>query len=130
VFLHCDRSTDEDTFAAMTDGLAGNVTVLPRQDTAWATWGIVAAELAGYRTALERTNATHVALLSGSDYPLASTEAIQAFLQERLGQSVAWSSPFPDLRWGRSGGFARVRYRHRALGRRMIRIPGTETTAR
>src|SRR6478609_4546560 len=62
VFLHCDAGTPDDVFATMTSGLPERVVVLDRLDTGWAKWENVAAELAGYRAALQMTDATHVAL--------------------------------------------------------------------
>jgi len=123
VFLHCDASTPDEVFAAMATDLPARCTVLERISTGWARWGIVAAELEGYRAALDGTDATHVALMQGSDYPLASTAAISATLEGYRDRSIAMIEPLPYLGWGRSGGFARLRYRHWAYRRHMLRLP-------
>ncbi|WFR66460.1 hypothetical protein P9139_16845 [Curtobacterium flaccumfaciens] len=80
VLLHCDAGTPDDVFAAMTADLPGRVQVLPRMRTGWAKWENVAAEVAGYRAALASTDAGHVAVLTGSDYPLASADEIAGLL--------------------------------------------------
>jgi Core-2/I-Branching enzyme len=123
VFLHCDRNTPDEVFAAMTADLPDRCVLLDRLPTGWAKWDAVAAELAGYRAALAATDATHVALLSGADYPLAATTEISAFLAQHRGRSIALYLPMPQRRWGRSGGFARLRYRHLAWRKHMLRLP-------
>jgi hypothetical protein len=123
VFLHCDRSTPADTFLAMVDRLPPHCTVLPRMATGWAKWENVTAEIEGYRAALATTEASHVAVLTGSDYPLASSAAIDSLMAAHEGRSFATYHPLPYGRWGRSGGFDRLRYRHWAYRKRMIRLP-------
>ncbi|ROQ39580.1 core-2/I-Branching enzyme [Frondihabitans sp. PhB188] len=123
VFLHCDPSTPDDAFAEMTRGLAERAVVMPRIKTGWARWENVEAELQGYRAALATTDATHVAVLTGTDYPLASSDEISELLGEHAGTSFALIDPLPHPEWGRSGGFDRLRYRHWAWRKRMIRLP-------
>jgi hypothetical protein len=123
IFLHIDARTPDTTFAAMTADLPSRCTVLERTSTPWAQWGIVSAELEGYRAALDATDAAHIALLSGSDYPLASAREIADFLEEHSGESFAKVNELPFALWGRSGGLARLRYRHWAFGKRMLRLP-------
>ncbi|SDT19605.1 Core-2/I-Branching enzyme [Friedmanniella luteola] len=122
VFLHCDISAPEAVFAEMTSDLPARCRVLPRMRTGWARWENVAAELEGYRAALA-TEATHVAVLTGSDYPLASTDEIDALLARHPGRSFARYHPLPYDQWGRSGGMDRLRYRHWVRGKRMLRLP-------
>lgn len=123
VFLHCDASTDDDVFEAMTAGLPERVHVLPRMRTGWAKWENVAAEVAGYRAALAQTDATHVALLTGSDYPLADADEISALLTANPGRSFVEAKPLPHPAWGRDGGRSRVRFRHWAWRKHMLRLP-------
>ncbi|ARC57764.1 hypothetical protein AS850_11840 [Frondihabitans sp. 762G35] len=123
VFLHCDPSTPDDVFREMTEDLPERVVVLPRVRTGWARWENVEAELQGYRAALAATEATHVAVLTGTDYPLASTAEIAALLDDHRGVSFALLDPMPHPEWGRSGGFDRLRFRHWAWRKRMIRLP-------
>jgi hypothetical protein len=107
----------------MTVDLPSRCTVLKRIPTAWAEWGLVAAELDGYRAALDSTTATHFGLFSGSDYPIASAEEIRNTLREHIGKSFAVVNELPYKQWGRSGGVARLKYRHWAFGKRMLRLP-------
>lgn len=123
VFLHCDARASRQTFEAMTSDLPARVTVLPRRKTPWASWGCVAAELDGYRRAIATTDTSHVALISGSDYPLTSVEGIRAFLGARLGRSIGWSQPLPKYGWGRDGGYWRFRYRFASWRKHMLVLP-------
>jgi hypothetical protein len=123
VFLHCDAGTPDEVFAAMTTDLPDRVVVLDRLATGWAKWENVAAELAGYRAALQTTDATHVALLTGTDYPLAATEDIAAVLDEHRGTSFARIETLPHPGWSRGGGFDRLRYRHWVFRKHMLRLP-------
>ncbi len=123
VFLHCDRRTKDDVFAAMTDKLPDRCVVLPRLPTPWAGWNAAAAEISGYRAALAQTGATHLAMMSGSDYPLASTSRIADYLDSRKGRSIALFERLPRPAWGRDGGMSRLRYVHRPIRRFPLRVP-------
>ncbi|MBC7724581.1 MAG: hypothetical protein H7146_07515 [Burkholderiaceae bacterium] len=123
VFLHIDARVSPTVASAMTAGLPHRVTLLPRIDTGWARWENVAAEVAGYRAALATTGASHIALLTGTDYPLASSTEIAELLAAHRGRSMALIHPFPHPHWGQNGGYSRLRYRHWAFGKRMLRLP-------
>jgi hypothetical protein len=123
VFLHCDPTTPDDVFQAMTTGLPERASVLPRVRTGWARWENVEAELAGYRAALATTDATHVALFTGTDYPIASAAEIAELLDAHRGTSFAFVDALPYSEWGRSGGFDRLRFRHWAWRKHMVRLP-------
>ncbi len=123
VLLHCDARTPEDTFRRMTEGLGSRVVVLPRQRSPWGGWGPVAAELAGYERALAETDASHVAVLSGSDHPLVSTAVIEDVLRRIPGQSIAYTTPMPVADWGLDGGRWRLRFRFVPRGKRMLWLP-------
>jgi hypothetical protein len=123
VFLHCDARTPESVFRAMTDGLPDRVRLLPRIRTGWAKWENVAAEVEGYRAALEHTDASHVAVLTGSDYPLAHPDEIRSLLEAHRDESFIATHPLPYAEWGRDGGAARIRYRHWAWRKQMLRLP-------
>lgn len=123
VFLHVDARTPESVFRAMTAGLPERVRVLPRIATGWARWENVAAEVAGYRAALAETDASHVAVLTGSDYPLANPAEISALLEAHRDDSFVAVHPLPFDAWGRDGGAARLRYRHWAWRKHMLRLP-------
>jgi hypothetical protein len=123
VFLHVDQRTDDRVFAQMTDELPDRCTVLERRATGWARWQNVEAELAGYRLALAQTDATHVALLTGTDYPVMSTDAMSEVLARYPRRSLGWTRTLPYSRWGRSGGMSRLRYPHWTFRKHMIRVP-------
>jgi hypothetical protein len=123
VFLHCDARTPESVFRAMTDGLPERVRVLPRIRTGWAKWENVAAEVAGYRAALAGTDASHVAVLTGSDYPLANATEIQDLLEAHREESFIDARPLPHPAWGRDGGTSRIRFPHWAWRKHMLRVP-------
>ena len=123
IYLHCDARTRDPIFRAMTQDLPDRVQVLERVPTPWASWGLVAAELAGYRAWLAEGGTGHVALLSGSDYPVASSAAIRDVLNQHLHFSLAESRMLPIPAWGRDGGFWRVRYPFRPWRRRALFLP-------
>ena len=123
VFLHCDRSTPAPVFEAMVRDLPSRCTSLPRMATGWAKWENVVAEIEGYRAALRQTDASHIALLTGSDYPLRATSDIESLMAAHEGRSFAEYHPLPYGQWGASGGFDRLRYRHWAYRKRMLRLP-------
>lgn len=123
IFLHIDARTSDATFDAMTENLPARCRLLQRRVTGWAQWGLVEAELDGYREALRSTDATHIGLFSGSDYPLASTEVISKLLDEHLNESFAVVNELPYPAWGRTGGLSRLRYRHWAFRKHMLRLP-------
>lgn len=123
VFLHCDRRTDDATAAALVEDLPPTRVVTPRYACAWGAIGLVEAELQGYRQFLEHSSAAHLVVMSGADYPLCSTADIAAFLAEVGERSVADFWPLPFAAWGRSGGLQRLRYRHWAWRKHMIRLP-------
>jgi hypothetical protein len=124
VFLHVDVRTTDDVYAAMVEGLPDRVTLLPRIMTGWARFENVTAEIEGYRAALANPGVTHVLSMTGTDYPLAATSTVEAYLAGHPGFSFAENWDVPDPDWGgRSGGMARLRYPHWAWRKRMIRVP-------
>jgi len=122
VFLHCDVRTPDDVHRAMTEDLPSRVRLLDRQRTGWARWENAAAEIDGYRAALAETDATHVAVLTGSDYPLATPDEIRTLLEAHRGRSFLITHPLPHPDW-RGGGWSRFRYRHWAWRKHMLRLP-------
>lgn len=123
IYLHVDARADDEMFGALTSDLPDRAHVLPRHPTAWATWGAVEAEIEGYRAALAEPGITHIALLSGADYPTSSVAEIRQLLRDHRGVSLGPVADLPYSEWGRSGGFDRLRYRHWAMGKRMLRLP-------
>jgi hypothetical protein len=123
VYLHCDVTTSGEVYDEMLAGLPPNCETLPRIRTGWARWENVEAELSGYRAALRDESITHVALLTGSDYPLAATDEIVEFLGGHAGRSIVRYRALPVPEWGWSGGIARLRYPHKAYRKHMLRFP-------
>ncbi|MEO6205201.1 MAG: beta-1,6-N-acetylglucosaminyltransferase [Mycobacteriales bacterium] len=115
VFLHCDGRTKDGVFTAMTHGLPERVTCVERRPTHLASWSLVDAELRALRLAVDTTDAQHIAVLSGADYPLAPTSSITDALIPWAGASLLSSSPLPWLRWStalhRNGGLWRLEHR-------------------
>jgi hypothetical protein len=99
VFLHCDAATPARVFGAMTQGLPGRVTVLRRMRARLASWSLVEAELAALRAAVGATRAEHIAVLSGSDYPLVSVPDLVRELAAWEGRSYLWNVELPFPAW-------------------------------
>lgn len=115
IFLHCDAKTSEDQFSAMIARAPDRVHVCRRIPTSLASWSLVEAEVLGLRQAVSRTNASHIAVLSGSDYPLLSVPGLLEELQRWPGQSYFWNVPLPHRPWDTprhpDGGLWRLRRR-------------------
>jgi hypothetical protein len=116
VFLSCDAGTPQPIFRAMVEGLPTRVAVLTRRRTRLASWSLVSAELATLRHALMRTNARHIAVMSGADYPLMSMHDLVRELAGWGHRSWFASSALPAAEWDtprqRDGGLWRLRYRY------------------
>lgn len=125
VFLHCDTKTPDDVLAAMTEGLP-DVVLTPRFRTAWAQWGMVEGELAGIRTALNRSQAEHIVVASGSCYPLVSVGELEDELRSWRGLSRLEMYPIPyHPNWstrvgGPDGGLWRFNRRFLRIGNRLL----------
>jgi hypothetical protein len=128
VFLHCDRKTPSVAAAEMVRGLEDRVELVPRVRTKLASWSLVLAELAGVRRALERSDAEHIVVMSGSCYPLVSTEELTDELDAWRGLSRLELNPLPYSGWGslgRShGGMWRVDRRFLRYGSQLAMVRG------
>lgn len=115
IFLHCDAKTAAPVLADMIGSLPKNVKVLEQLATSLASWSLVAAEIAGVRAALARTRADHIAVLSGTDYPLVSMQVLVEELDAWREQSYVWNHTMPFRPWDtsrhRDGGLWRLRRR-------------------
>jgi hypothetical protein len=120
IFLHCDAKTPRHIVQQMTQGLPRRVTQCERLPTNLASWSLVEAELNTLRHAVRASRARHIAVLSGTDYPLVS-------MQELVDQLVSWDghSYFRNVRmpfrqWNtrtyRDGGLWRVQHRFMTRG--------------
>lgn len=126
VFLHCDARTQPAVFAEMVRDLPDRVTVCERRATHWASWSLVAAELAALRTALATTSSRHIAVMSGADYPLVPMAELAAELDRREGETVLWNVPLPYRGWSvprhHDGGMWRLRRRFITRGDRLVYV--------
>lgn len=130
VFLHVDARTHRLTAQSMLQGLPRSVTVVDSIPTSLASWSLVAAELAALQAAVTATRAEHIAVLSGSDYPLVSVETLIEELSRWAGHSYLWNVPMPFRGWNgprhRDGGMWRLRRRFLTRGDDVVfwgRIP-------
>ena len=121
VFLHCDAKTDLSEQERMR--LAGRVTMLPRLDARPASWSLVRAELAGLQAAVRDTTAEHVALLSGTDYPLLSVDRLLAALEPWQGHSYLYNRTLPFAQWS-GGGYGRFRHRFLVTNDNLVMVRG------
>lgn len=114
IILHCDSKTPESVFYKMTSGLPSRVILAPRYDARITSWSLVSAELACIRLALERTDAEHIVVMSGSDYPLIDPSKLAAVLAPFAGMSWFWNVEMPFRPWDvpgfRDGGLWRLRH--------------------
>lgn len=112
--VHVDRSTDETLFREMSraERELANVHFLRRRRTHWGGFGLVDATLRGIEHILTRASVDYLILLSGQDYPLHSTAAIERFLSEAGGHSFLHNSPIPYSGWGPQGGLNRLERWH------------------
>ncbi len=114
VFLHVDSAVNAALMGEFRSEVesASDVTFVPRHRSGWASWGIVAAALEGMNSALARPGWSHLALISGQDYPLVASRGIDAFLDHHPSTSFMPRWPLPTRLWGADGGMHRLRYRH------------------
>ncbi|UQX87884.1 hypothetical protein M6D93_16480 [Jatrophihabitans telluris] len=115
IVLHVDSKTPDDVFTEMTHDLPQRVILAPRRDARLASWSLVEAELAGVRLALDRTDAEHILVMSGSDYPLTDPSRLAEVFAPFAGRSWIWNYPMPFPAWDvpgfRDGGLWRMRHR-------------------
>lgn len=124
VFLHIDSGAERGVHAALVAGAGTRpqVRLLPRHRSAWASWGQVQPALDGLDAARE-TGAAHVLVLTGQDYPLVDGAAIQEFARAHPDVSFLPHWPLPSPLFGDQGGMERLRYWHRPVRRRRVRLP-------
>jgi hypothetical protein len=124
VVLHCDARTPDAVAGEMLHGLPPRVTVLPRRPVSMSSWSQMAAELAALRVALRHTRAEHVAVLSGTDYPLVPMQELVEQLKPWRGRSYFWNIPLPFRSWDTrrhpDGGLWRLRLRFLTRGEDLV----------
>jgi len=114
IVLHCDVKTAEESYQQIRSQLADRALFVERRDTRHAGWSLVDAELAALELAVTGTEADHIAILSGSDYPLAAPARIRAVLAALGERSWILNRPLPFPEWDApgfpDGGLWRVRH--------------------
>jgi hypothetical protein len=123
IVLHCDARTAPPVFAAMTRGLPRRVTLCERIPTKLASWSLVQAELTALRKSLTQTRAEHIAVLSGSDYPLVPMQTLIDELGAWRGRSYFRNVPLPFVGWSH-GGLWRFQYRFLTRRDQIVQIRG------
>lgn len=128
-YLHLDRRVPLDPFArALEAAETGEVAMLPRHATSWASPELVAAALEGLRRGVA-DGCDYFLLLSGRDFPLRPVEEILAFAEGAGSRSYLEHFPLPDPRW-RLGGRDRTDfYTYTVRGRRETCVPRGEDTS-
>jgi hypothetical protein len=128
VFVHCDRRAPAAVAREMLAGTGERVVAVPRRRTARSSWSLVAAELAGLALALERSRAEHIAVLSGSCYPLVGVEQLADELAGWRGLSRMHLNPLPYPPWSTprnpDGGIWRLRRRFVTVRGQIVSIGG------
>lgn len=122
-YLHVDANVADAAHAELTADLPSRVRLLPRHATPWAGFGLVAAELEAYRTALEETDAEHFVFLSGADYPMVEVDRISRLLADNPGRSFGEMQPLPIDRWGLLRGYDRFAMWQVPRRRRRVVLP-------
>jgi hypothetical protein len=123
VYLHWDQRSGSDVPAELAARFGARLRTVPPRRTAWGTWPLVAAELDAYELALRETDAGHVVLLSGADYPLLAMDALSEILGSLAGMSILRRRLLPRPDWRGRGGLDRIEYRWIRIGARNLRIP-------
>ena len=115
-YVHVNRRTPEDTFAAMRAGLTGRDSVvwLRRLACYWGGFSLLEATLAGIDAIVSDGDLPeHAVLLSGQDYPIRPPAEVEAHLAARAGRNLLHHFRLPAAEWaGEGGGLNRLRYPH------------------
>lgn len=126
VVVHVDRKTDDRQYDAFAAGPADvpAVHLLERHRCHWGGFGHVRATLKGIEE-LGRlgTEFEYLILLTGQDYPIKPSSAIQRFFERNRGKSFMAYSELPSRWWSPRGGLDRIEYRHWRLYGRHVRLP-------
>lgn len=120
VFVHIDARVTGTAYSSLR-AASREAEHLPRSATGWAGWGLVEAELTGLLDLIDNTDVSHIGILSGQDFPLRSSTALNSYFQD--GVSAVTVKPIPWAMLGDGGGLPRVRYWHTSLRGRKLRSP-------
>jgi hypothetical protein len=118
-YLHVDGGTPDAVASEILGIVGGNVHALPRYRTPWGSWGLMQATLAGLREA-SRAGASHVVILTGTDYLLRPADEVHAYLQREEPASWVRHARIPVEWLGGDGAESRVsRWNRPVLGHRL-----------
>jgi Core-2/I-Branching enzyme len=99
LFLHIDKRVDLNLFYQYSEyNLLKNLTLVKRYKTHWGGFGLAKATLEGIRQAIG-FKCEYIVLLSGSDYPIKSKEAINDFLEKNADKSFFSHYQMPAPHW-------------------------------
>lgn len=142
VWVHIDGKVDVAPFqsAVVPDQARGVVAWASRRTTChWGGYGIVAATLDGMREVLQlRPDVTHVVVLSGQDYPIATQESVRAFFDRHANTTFMFAKAAGEPRpaedrlatnddWWWSGNEDHLRRWHYRLPHRWGAVPNRLT---
>lgn len=97
-FIHVDKKVAASVCQELTNNLAAypNVRFVERYNSAYASFGLVEATMAGLTAAIESDfDFDYLINLSGQDYPIKTFEQIRAKLGERPNFSYVWHHELP-----------------------------------
>jgi hypothetical protein len=121
-YLHVDAGAPAGVADEIFSVVGGTVHALPRYRTGWGSWGLVEATLAGLRDATS-AGASHIVILTGTDYLLRSADHVHAYLEQE--PTTSWVRhariPVPWLR--PDGARSRVRHWNRGVFGRRFQVP-------
>lgn len=104
--ISVDRRTDDTTFAAMYEPLAGrrNVHFLARHSSPYRSFGHVRSTLGGIDHLLaSRIEFDHLSVITGQDLPIKSNATIRRRLTDAGGKGFMEHFTLPDARWSGGG---------------------------
>lgn len=127
IFVHVDaRSPTSVTGPLQEMEAAGEIRLLPRFRSGWASWGLVEATLEGLAQALEEPTWSHLMVISGQDYPLWPVQAITDLMAGEFERSWLHQAQIPVAppRIGDpDGGMGRITKWHLTIRGRHFRVP-------
>ena len=125
VYLHIDARVGDEVYYDFVHLLQEfpHVKLIARYRTAWGSWAIVEAILAGIKAALGNFDWSHLMVISGQDYPLVSSAEMSTFFNQHIGMSFVPHWYLPSTLWGNDGGMNRLLYWHTSFRGMRIFMP-------
>jgi hypothetical protein len=123
--VHVDKRSGDAMYASAQQvlGEVGGVCFVERERCYWGDFSLVRATLKALDAALSLTpQPDYVVLLSGQDYPIKPTAAIERFFERHRHSAFMRHFPLPYEPWP-AGGFNRIERWHVRVGRRHLGLP-------